>query len=268
MFALSSIPTATRVSSARPSVSSRSRARAVTTRASNADHHRDVPVVSRRALSLSASTLAVLGAVALVEPRPSDAAYGSASGGGGGEDATEGTWDTFYGAADPPATYGALGGTKKSLAKYSYDVASSWVEEATSKVEKGSGGQDSRWVKKGSRGEVKAYCLTLNRAGQDGASFALTDSSLQAVAGALSEMQDSISNGRVKSSRITENDKDYAVFDVDADRKYTVKITIDNTGRLFAFVVTAPASKWRSEKAVLDRMVSSFAVYTNASQFV
>ena len=121
---------------------------------------------------------------------------------------------------------------------------------------------------KGSRGEVKAYCLTLNRAGQDGASFALTDSSLQAVAGALSEMQDSISNGRVKSSRITENDKDYAVFDVDADRKYTVKITIDNTGRLFAFVVTAPVSKWRSEKAVLDRMVSSFAVYTNASQFV
>ena len=94
MFALSSIPTATRVSSARPSVSSRSRARAVTTRASNADHHRDVPVVSRRALSLSASTLAVLGAVALVEPRPSDAAYGSASGGGGGEDATEVTWDT------------------------------------------------------------------------------------------------------------------------------------------------------------------------------
>ena len=245
-----------------------SRARVVTTRASNADHHRDVPVVSRRALSLSASTLAVLGAVALVEPRPSDAAYGSASGAGGGEVATEVTWDTFYGAADPPATYGALGGTKKSLAKYSYDVASSWVEEATSKVEKGSGGQDSRWVKKGSRGEVKAYCLTLNRAGQDGASFALTDSSLQAVAGALSEMQDSISNGRVKSSRITENDKDYAVFDVDADRKYTVKITIDNTGRLFAFVVTAPASKWRSEKAVLDRMVSSFAVYTNASQFV
>ena len=60
MFALSSIPTATRVSSARPSVSSRSRACAVTTRASNADHHRDVPVVSRRALSLSASTLAEL----------------------------------------------------------------------------------------------------------------------------------------------------------------------------------------------------------------
>ena len=107
MFALSSIPTATRVSSARPSVSSRSRACAVTTRASNADHHRDVPVVSRRALSLSASTLAVLGAVALVEPRPSDAAYGSASGAGGGEVATEVTWDTFYGAADPPATYGA-----------------------------------------------------------------------------------------------------------------------------------------------------------------
>ena len=74
------------------------------------------------------------------------------------------------------------------------------------------------------------------------------DSSLQAVAGALSEMQDSISNGRVKSSRITENDKDYAVFDVDADRKYTVKITVSNTGDCSPSCVTAPASKWRSEK--------------------
>ena len=87
--------------------------------------------------SPSASTLAVLGAVALVEPRPSDAAYGSASGGGGGEDATEVTWDTFYGAGGSSGRRRAGWAGRKILGRYSYDVASSWVEEATP-VEKGS----------------------------------------------------------------------------------------------------------------------------------
>ena len=46
---------------------------------------------------------------------------------------------------------------------------------ATNKVEKGSGGMDSRWVQAGSRGAVRCYCLTLNRAGEDGSSYELTD---------------------------------------------------------------------------------------------
>jgi hypothetical protein len=220
---------------------------------------------SRRvALATASASLA-----AILFPRASDAAYGtSATASSDDASASDVTWGTFYGAANPPATYGTTGGTTKALAKYSYDVPSTWSEEATSKVEKGSGGQDSRWVKKGSRGEVKAYLLTLNRAGQDGAAFELTDASLQAVAGALSEMQDSIAGGRVTSRRDTEDGKEYALFDVDADRKYTVKISIDNTGRLFAFVVTAPASQFNRDKKVLDRMVDSFRIYTNASQFV
>jgi len=219
---------------------------------------------SRRVALALASSLA-----AFLRPRASDAAYGTSAGGSSDDtDASDLTWGTFYGAANPPATYGTTGGTTKSLAKYSYDVPSSWVEEATTKVEKGSGGQDSRWVKRGSRGEEKAYLLTLNRAGQDGAAFELTDASLQAVAGALSEMQDSIASGRVTSRRDTEDGREYALFDVDADRKYTVKISIDNTGRLFAFVVTAPASQFNRDKKVLDRMVDSFRIYTSASQFV
>ena len=120
------------------------------------------PSSSRRvALALASSSLA-----AFLRPRASDAAYGTSAGGASDDaDASEVTWGTFYGAANPPATYGTTGGTTKALAKYSYDVPSSWVEEATTKVEKGSGGQDSRWVKRGSRGEEKAYLLTLNRAG-------------------------------------------------------------------------------------------------------
>jgi hypothetical protein len=219
--------------------------------------------LSRRAFA-SAAVLAS----SFVRPMESRAAYGAAAGSGGGEEDAPVTWDVFYGAANPPATYGTIGGTTKALAKYSYDVASTWVEEATSKVEKGSGGQDSRWVKRGSKGEEKAYCLTLNRAGQDGAAFELTDASLQAVAGALSDMQDSIASGRTSSKRVSEDGREYIRFDVDSDRKYTVKISTDNTGRLFAFVVTAPAAMFNRDKATLERMVTSFRVYTSASQFV
>ena len=41
---------------------------------------------------------------------------------------------TFYGAANPPATYGYLGGTTAAAAKYSYDVPPGWKEEAPTKV--------------------------------------------------------------------------------------------------------------------------------------
>jgi len=219
---------------------------------------------TRRA-ALSAFAFAAGGA-AIASPA-AYAAYGAASVGVSSDDDEEVTWSTFYGAANPPATYGSLGGTTKAAAKYSYDVASSWKEEPTTKVEKGSGGQDSRWVKRSSR-EEKAYLLTLNPAGQDGASFELTEAALQAVAGALSEMQDAITSGRVTSSKSMEDGKAYMTYNVDADRKYTVKISLDNTGRIFAFVVTAPASQFNRDKAVLDRMVKSFRVYTNVSQFV
>ena len=46
-------------------------------------------------------------------PQPAEAAYGSAAGSAdaGDADAAPVTFTTFYGAADPPATYGYLGGT-------------------------------------------------------------------------------------------------------------------------------------------------------------
>ena len=219
---------------------------------------------TRRSIAVNAMALAVVS-----KAKEARAAYGTVASEEGESSAQGVGFETFYGAANPPATYGSIGGTTAALAKYSYEVPTNWVEEATSKVEKGSGGQDSRFVKKGSRGEVKAYLLTLNRAGQDGASFELTDSSLQAVAGALSEMQDSIASGRVTSKREKRDDgREYALFDVDADRKYSVAISIDNTGRLFAFVVTAPASQYNRDKKTFERMINSFRVYSSVSQFV
>ena len=88
-------------------------------------------------------------------------------------------------------------------AKYSYEVLSDWVEEASSKVEKLC--RVPRWVKTGSRGAINVKCLTLNRAGEDGAAFGLTDKALQAIAGADSKLQESINSGTVspRPSRAT-----------------------------------------------------------------
>ena len=130
---------------------------------------------------------------ATTTPDAAEAAYGTAAGAAddAGDDAAAGgpvTFSTFYGAANPPATYGALGGTTPDKAKYSYEVPSNWKEEAPSKVEKAAGGQDSRWVKIGSRGEIKCFCLTLNRAGEHGAAVDLTDKALTAIAAADSRL--------------------------------------------------------------------------------
>ena len=141
-----------------------------------------------------------------------------------------------------PGDHGYLGGTTKDKAKYSYEVPSDWVEEAPSKVEKGAGGQDSRWVKTGSRGAINVKCLTLNRAGEDGAAFGLTDKALQAIAGADSKLQESINSGTVSSAK----SGDYVTFIISGGTgDYAVKITIDNTGRLFAFVASTPSDKYK-----------------------
>ena len=229
------------------------------------------PTVTRREAfsSLAALGATMIGAAEVAHPVPALAAYGAEAGGSsaGGSTGEDVTWSTFYGAAAPPATYGYLGGTTKDKAKYSYEVPSDWVEEAPSKVEKGAGGQDSRWVKTGSRGAINVKCLTLNRAGEDGAAFGLTDKALQAIAGADSKLQESINSGTVSSAK----SGDYVTFTISGGTggDYAVKITIDNTGRLFAFVASTPSDKYKGEtKKTLDRMVGSFRTYESVSQFV
>ena len=229
------------------------------------------PTVTRREAfsSLAALGATMIGAAEVAHPAPALAAYGAEAGGSsaGGSSGEDVTWSTFYGAAAPPATYGYLGGTTKDKAKYSYEVPSDWVEEAPSKVEKGAGGQDSRWVKTGSRGAINVKCLTLNRAGEDGAAFGLTDKALQAIAGADSKLQESINSGTVSSAK----SGDYVTFTISGGTggDYAVKITIDNTGRLFAFLASTPSDKYKGEtKKTLDRMVGSFRTYESVSQFV
>ena len=139
------------------------------------------------------------------------------------------------------------------------------MEEATSKVEK------RLWKGKTLDGEKRferggeGVLFDANRAVKTGASSA--SDRLAVASGRRCAERDarSISNGRVKSSRITENDKDYAVFDVDADRKYTVKITLI-TRRLFGPPLPRASGVRRRLCSIAWSVL--FAVYTNASQFV
>jgi|TARA_B110000967_G_scaffold196734_1_gene227681 hypothetical protein len=50
--------------------------------------------------------------------------------------------------------------------------------------------------------------------------------------------------------------------------EFLIKITIDNTGRLFAFVLVAPERVFDVERKTFTRMVSSFVTYDSVSQFV
>lgn len=86
----------------------------------------------RRGVLLAASS--AVAAALSGAPQAAVAAYGTVNSGGGTAASNESAFTTFYGAANPPATYGALGGTSPDKAKYSYVVPSTWVEEATSKA--------------------------------------------------------------------------------------------------------------------------------------
>jgi len=187
------------------------------------------------------------------------AAYGTAP--GGGDEASQPvTYSTFYGAAEPPATYGKVGGTTPNRAKYSYEVPSTWKEEPTSKVEKGSGGQDSRWVPRGVKG-VKAVLVTLNRAGEDGQEFSLQDTTINALAGSDPNLQDALLNGLVKTNRSNVEGQEYIQYDIEAAIYYGVKATVDSTGRLFALIISAPDNVYKKERATYEQMLDSFRTY-------
>ena len=73
------------------------------------------------------------------------------------------------------------------------------------------------------------------------------------------------------STRLSKDGQDYELFEVrqsTVPADYSLKITVDNTGRLFAFVLTAPERSFNQEKQTFDRMLDSFKTYKNVSQFV
>ena len=219
------------------------------------DNDNDVIKMNRRR---QIATLAA--AIALVKPNNAIAAYGTASGAADDVQKAQVTYVTFYGAAEPPATYGKVGGTTENRAKYSFSVPSDWKEEATSKVEKGSAGWDSHWRPRSSK-DVRAVCVTLNRAGEDGQEFSLQETTINALAGSDPELQDALLSGNLKSKRSTIDGQEYVTYDIEANPYYGVKATVDGTGRLFAFIIAAPDNVYKKERATYEKMLASFRTY-------
>lgn len=196
-------------------------------------------------------------------PQPAWAAYGNADPTGVAATGGVATYSQFYGAADPPATYGGVGGTTLELARYGYFMNDKWREEPVGKVDKAIAGIDSQWSGPAKR---KAFCVTLNRAGEDGKEFTIGNpvDAIRSVAGAQPDLQDALQLGTLtyeekkdpKGNRIL-------LFEVSETKNhYRVSIQFE-AGRLFSFFVTSPEASWQADKANLDKIFESFEVYDN-----
>ena len=217
------------------------------------------PLGRREALAGMAAAVA-----AVLPADQARAAYGSsASAGGAVEEDKPPVYERFYGAANPPATYGGLGGTTPELARYSYETnVATWKEITVGKVDKGVGGVDSRWAGPGKR---SAFCVTVVRAGEDGKSFTEgrdPEQVIKSLSGAEPNLQEAIANGEVTYAKTEVNGVNFLDFDVSgAPYHYIVRVGFSD-GRLFAFFVSAPEKSFAADEANLRRTLSSFEVYS------
>mmetsp|Transcript_8254 Transcript_8254/g.27451 ORF Transcript_8254/g.27451 Transcript_8254/m.27451 type:complete len:248 (-) Transcript_8254:903-1646(-) len=167
----------------------------------------------------------------------------------------------FYGAANPPATYGGVGGTTKELAKYTFQIPASWKEAAVTKSEKGYTGIDSKFVSP-SNSATKAFVVSLNRAGEDGRNFALTnaESTLASITGADIDFQDSVSLGEVLTTEKELDGKKSFEYEVEAPNHYYVRCLVKR-GRFYAFFVTAPDELWAKDADTYRAIAESFVAF-------
>ena len=75
----------------------------------------------------------------------------------------------------------------------------------------------------------------------------------------------------LKSKKGSADGQEYTTYSVTQSTvpgEFAIKITVDNTGRLFAFVLTAPERTYEQERKNFTRIVDSFRTYNSVSQFV
>lgn len=200
--------------------------------------------------------------VALANPQRAQAAYGSSAGGGGASGPDPADFQRFYGAANPPATYGGVGGTTREKAAYGYDVnQATWKEVAVGKVDKGIGGIDSQWE---GPSKKRAFCVTVTRAGEDNVGYTTDgrpEEIIKSLAGAEPNLQDALQNGQVDFSETVVGGIKFLDFDVAGGlNHYLVRVGVSR-GRLFAFYVTAPERTFQQDRENLVRTFKSFEVY-------
>ena len=189
----------------------------------------------------------------------------------------------FYGAAKPPASYGApslwissaaepvltralsvsvpaggVGGTDKANARYSLLLPAAFTEVATTKVQKGSQGIDCRFT--GPRkAEVRVVTLRNEGVRENVSGFSLKDpeSALKSITGSDFALQDALAAGELK----TAVRKDGFTYDVAGPTSMALALTTTSDGRLFCIIVSAPASAWAPNEAAYKAIRDSFTTY-------
>jgi len=171
---------------------------------------------------------------------------------------------TFYGAANPPATPGKVGGVEKSLARYTFQYPESWKEENISKVEKGTNGTDVRFNGP-ARKKEKLFVLTLlNYGGKNGFTMEQNPTTLlKSLTGSLFFFQDALEDGELTARSITKNGQKFFEYSLVGPDSYLIQVTVTD-GRVFGFFVNASQKFFDSDATLLRTMVDSFDTFPNA----
>lgn len=167
----------------------------------------------------------------------------------------------YYGAANPPATYGGVGGTTKDKARYSFVHPESWTEDAISKVEKGANGTDSRFSSAKAKKE-QAYVVSLvNEGGRTLFKQNDPEKALESISSSDAILQDSIVYGDVNiSTRKSDNGETFFDYEIIASQCYLISLT-SRQGRIFALFLNGPQRNFTKDRAMFDKMQASFATY-------
>mmetsp|Transcript_2389 Transcript_2389/g.3997 ORF Transcript_2389/g.3997 Transcript_2389/m.3997 type:complete len:255 (-) Transcript_2389:320-1084(-) len=166
---------------------------------------------------------------------------------------------TFYGAANPPASYGGIGGTAPDKARYTFQYpADEFKELAVSKVEKGANGTDTKFVSTARAKKQQIYVVTLaNEGGSGGFKSMDADRLLEGVSGSDYVFQDALNLGEITSSKRQVDDDTFFDYTIEGADNFLMSITT-RQGRLFAIFVNSPLKNFKEDRAALEKIRDSF----------
>lgn len=172
---------------------------------------------------------------------------------------------SFYGAANPPATPGRVGGVTKDKARYTFDYPPTWKEEVVTKVEKGTNGTDVRLIGPARKKENMFVLTLLNFGGKKG--FTMDQSPvplLESLTGSLFFFQDALADGELSSRTVTKFGKKFFEYKLVGPDSYLVQVTVEE-GRVFGFFLNANAKAFESDAELLQKMAQSFNTIANVA---
>lgn len=228
----------------KPFSTSRRNARSVIRCEANYHAPIDTPSLDRRALLLGMATMEI-SLLSSFAPLSASAAE----------------YETFYGMATPPTSYGGYGGNDPNAApKYTFEYPTGWKTAVPNKVEKGTQGIDGRVFNPKNKNQ-QIVVITFGRAGEDNKSFRVTDIdvTIQGFAGADYDLQDALATeiNRTTSEREVNGQKYYDVQIDSPDVQYLVSVTVD-MGKVYALFVKSPTRAFKADETALRHVVDTF----------